>query len=284
MDSHALEKLTAPFPASLISVKAQSYSKNKDKVSLVLYLSHVDVARRLDEVDPAWSFAILEQFPVDLYDRDGNVNGKTHVVRASMSVCGVVRQNYGEGDDLKSAASDALKRCAMLFGVGRALYDAEIVWVPYNESQDKFRSWTYADYKAALRGRKEPEAVQDATAHGSGDSRSNAPATDPASAARKPIVSPKPANAGDAGKTAPVVQITTKKNPGLPGVTNANDARVNQLLEAAKLKGWEPPQIKEYVTTRFGQVWVADLSEDDYTALKNTISMCTFLEAMGDLG
>lgn len=142
------KKLSDKFPAEKLGIKINSTSKDRSRALLVLYLQHTDVADRLDAVDPAWSFLALEEGP----------KGDLYYVKASLTVKNVTRQNIGEGNDPKGAYSDALKRCAMLFGVGRYLYDEELVWTPYNESQDKYKAWTYAEYERAKK--RAPEATQ----------------------------------------------------------------------------------------------------------------------------
>ena len=141
-----LKLLQQLFPKETLGVKVQSFSKDRSKACLVLYLQHTDVANRLDEVDPTWSFAVTDQQFI----------GDTVYVRAKLTIKGVTRENVGDGNDPKSAASDALKRCAMLFGVGRHLYDTETVWVEYNEQRDRYRSWTVDDYDHASRNGKAP--------------------------------------------------------------------------------------------------------------------------------
>lgn len=140
--------LGAKFDEKTISIKIQSLNKAKDKAMLVLYLQHTDVYSRLEMVDPAWSCET-----VDL-DKSTNDHGTIFFCRMRMTVKGVSRENVGDGNDPKSAYSDALKRCAMLFGVGRYLYDTETVWVPYNEANDRYKIWTMADYRKAWEGRK----------------------------------------------------------------------------------------------------------------------------------
>lgn len=136
-----LKILQAPFDEKTLGIKVQALSKNKDRAMLVCYLQHTDVAARLDAVDPCWSARITSE------GRDG----ENCVVRMQLSLKGVVREGIGDGQDAKSAASDALKRTAMLFGVGRYLYDADTPWVAYNDATDRFKVWAYAEYKAALR-------------------------------------------------------------------------------------------------------------------------------------
>lgn len=136
-----LKILCAPFPKDRVGVKVQSLSKDKTKAMLVLYVQHTDVYARLEEVDPTWSCEVV------------SLSQQREVLSCEMklTVKGVTRTNVGEGDDPKSAYSDALKRCAMLFGVGRYFYDSDTVWVPYDESRDRFKSWTLDDYNKALR-------------------------------------------------------------------------------------------------------------------------------------
>jgi hypothetical protein len=110
----------------------------------VLYLQHTDVQDRLDEVDPGWMTEVLKEDKV----------GDTTYVRLRLTLKGVSRENVGEGGDPKGAYSDALKRCAMLFGVGRYLYDSPTVWVDYNESRDRYRQWSVEDYERAIPGER----------------------------------------------------------------------------------------------------------------------------------
>lgn len=140
LSKEQLSILTKDFPTDALGVKVQSFNKERTWASLVLYLQHTDVAARLDQADPSWEFKVEHEW-----------EGKEmYYVKASLTVSGVKRDNVGEGTEPKGAYSDALKRCAMLFGVGRSLYDSEIVWVKYNQDEDKYRIWTHDDYKRAL--------------------------------------------------------------------------------------------------------------------------------------
>jgi hypothetical protein len=136
-----LKVLSEPFDEKTIGVKVQSFSKDKTKASLVCYVQHTDVYTRIESVDPAWSSKVTDQ----------SIVGDSCFVRTAVTIKGVTRENTGDGTDFKSATSDALKRTAMLFGVGRYLYDSETAWVNYNDATDRFKSWTLADHRAALR-------------------------------------------------------------------------------------------------------------------------------------
>lgn len=144
LDQKDLEILSKEFPTDQLGVKIQSLSKDRTKAMLVLYLSHTTVMARLEEVDPAWTTETLR-----------TSLGETVTVEMRMTLKGVKRENAGEGNDLKAAYSDALKRCAMLFGIGRYLYDSPMVWVPYNESNDRYRAWSYADYEKIAKMKRE---------------------------------------------------------------------------------------------------------------------------------
>lgn len=136
-----LKRLCAPFPKNVLGVKINSLNEAKTKAMLVVYLQHTDVYNRLEEVDPAWAVSLVDE----------QVRGEYVSIRAKLTLRGVTRENSGEGRDPKSAASDAIKRAAMLFGVGRYLYDSERAWVEYDKSRDYYRTWTLDEFHAALR-------------------------------------------------------------------------------------------------------------------------------------
>lgn len=88
------------------------------------YITEAAITARIEEVDPAWTFAIMAT----------QQRGEKITVTASLTVKGVSRDNIGmaeirqsrDGDKEvnepeKAAATDALKRCARLFGIGRYL-------------------------------------------------------------------------------------------------------------------------------------------------------------------
>lgn len=88
------------------------------------YITEYAITERMDEVDPSWSFGIQE-----IVNRDGTIT-----VIGNLTIKGVTRSNVGmdsvretkdgnsEANEAeKSTATDALKRCARLFGIGRYL-------------------------------------------------------------------------------------------------------------------------------------------------------------------
>lgn len=110
------------------------------------YITESAITERLESVDPAWTFEILRTDTRLPIRQGGNI---TVIVTARMTVGGSYRDGVGmqsieylrnktdektgevieykdhieanEGE--KSAATDALKRCARLFGIGRYLLD-----------------------------------------------------------------------------------------------------------------------------------------------------------------
>jgi hypothetical protein len=128
------EALAAPFHASDVKQRA---GQGNQKLS---YITARTVENRLDEVlgPEGWDFE-LTAWGTDLIGTlvirlpDGSVVRKSDVGgRAGMKT--------GD-DDTKSAASDALKRCAVLLGVGRYLYnDGQVSFVqhePQNARTEK---------------------------------------------------------------------------------------------------------------------------------------------------
>jgi len=115
-----LEQLRKPFPASKISFKVQTKPSEKGNSLVVAYIDARDVMERLDEVvGPDWS---------DRYEKAGTAQGLV----CYLTVCGVTRADVGddnnENEPVKSAYSDAFKRAAVKFGVGRFLYDLPKMW------------------------------------------------------------------------------------------------------------------------------------------------------------
>lgn len=209
--------LNQPFEKDRLGVKVQSFSKDRTKAMLVLYLQHTDVMDQLEKVDPSWSTEVVNE--------EGR--GDSVFVRMKMTVKGVTRENVGEGGDPKSGYSDALKRCAMLFGVGRYLYDSPTVWVDYNDQRDKFKQWTVEEYdRAAQRSRyQRPEPPKEESVQGKspegprpGPAAQPAPASGSATAASSPpqpsTSSPAPSGGGDSpvGKSPP----SSPKSSGSP--------------------------------------------------------------------
>jgi hypothetical protein len=126
------QELLAPIPPEEIGWKPQV--TRDDSALMVAYVDARWVAERLDEATGGdWHFE---------WDYLGADSGSV-VVKGRLTVCGIVREDVGEHpasdkiDPFKSAVSDALKRTAVLFGVGRELYRMESQWIKWDSAKKR---------------------------------------------------------------------------------------------------------------------------------------------------
>ncbi len=109
--------LCRPFPPEQVKTRTGQHGK---KLS---YISTSAVIARLNEGCDAWSFEVVknEVIVVGKLTADG-------IVKMAFGGSSVTKDNSGKelslADDLKSASSDCLKKCASLLGVGPELYGA----------------------------------------------------------------------------------------------------------------------------------------------------------------
>ncbi|PRY40121.1 Rad52/22 family double-strand break repair protein [Spirosoma oryzae] len=129
-----LNVLNAPLTAHEIEWRVQSQTKDGQKIIVVPYITNRCVMQRFDEqfgwsgwnneikeIDGGFLCTITVMLP------DGSAVSKTD---------GASRTGI---EPVKGGISDAMKRCAVQFGLGRALYDFPKVFV---ETTDKYiPSW-----------------------------------------------------------------------------------------------------------------------------------------------
>lgn len=126
MQSIIKHQLERPFEAKKISWRVGATNKDKTKAIPLAYIDARDVMYRLDEVfDMNWQCKY------------------THAENKTICEIGVLINNQwiwragGAGDtDIeaeKGAISDAFKRAAVLFGIGRYLYNLPNSWVEIDE-------------------------------------------------------------------------------------------------------------------------------------------------------
>jgi hypothetical protein len=132
------EKLKAPFPVEALHWRLGQTNKAKTKAMMLVYIDARDVMDRLDEV-----------FGLDWTDDYKEVKGR---IVCTITVNGVSRSDGAGDTDFeaeKGGLSDAFKRAAVKWGVGRYLYDARKynTWVAYSEDK-KFS--LYEDNKEQL--------------------------------------------------------------------------------------------------------------------------------------
>lgn len=97
-----------------------------------VYLTEAAVCDRIEEVDPAWTFEVQRM------SREGDQAvccGRLTIKGVTREGVGMYRQTNPNGEPEKSAATDAIKRCARLFSVGRYLLND-----PPKEGRD-FDKW-----------------------------------------------------------------------------------------------------------------------------------------------
>jgi len=114
--------LEQPFPQSVIKTRRGSFGKS------LSYVEGAEYIRRLnDAFDSAWTFEIVEYKQL----------GKEMMVLGKLTAGSVIKMAFGgssittsrdtgelvsQVDDLKSAATDALKKACSLLGIGLHLY------------------------------------------------------------------------------------------------------------------------------------------------------------------
>lgn len=119
------DKLSTPFPPEAIHWRAQTVTKDGSKALALAYIDARDVMDRLDSAaGPAnWRDSYIE-----------TPKGRT-ICTLEIRVDGEwIAKSDGAGDtDVegeKGSISDALKRAAVKWGIGRYLYDLGNVWAP----------------------------------------------------------------------------------------------------------------------------------------------------------
>lgn len=168
--SDIAQRLAAPFAPETVSWRVGSTNKDKTKAMALAYIDARDVMNRLDEVCGAFGWQ------------------SEHIVTGDMVTCHIRIRNPDTGEWItksdgagktdvegeKGSYSDALKRSAVSWGIGRYLYDLDSPWVAI---EPVGRSYKIADAEkpkllAVLRrqggvapGRQErPEAASNAPA------------------------------------------------------------------------------------------------------------------------
>jgi hypothetical protein len=146
------QTLGEPFPLEEVRWKPQAVSGNR--ALAIAYIDARSVMDRLDQtVGPASWQDEYEFLP------EGAVLCK---LRLRIDGEWIMKQDVGgqsdqqdNGDRLKAAVSDALKRAAVKFGIGRYLYDLPRQWVDYDPQKKQFArmpslpSWAVPKAKGA---------------------------------------------------------------------------------------------------------------------------------------
>lgn len=120
MTKDILQELSKPFPESVVGLKVQTARGGKGLV--VAYIDARAVLDRLDEVVGPGGWHDEYEVLADIVRRNGDREERLVEVKCRLTVSGVTKEDVGEGDSMKAAFSDALKRAAVKFGIGRYLY------------------------------------------------------------------------------------------------------------------------------------------------------------------
>jgi hypothetical protein len=130
LSKEILEILSRPFDPEEVEVKVQAVSKDRTRAQVVAYVDARTVLDRLDEVVGPGGWSDTYEVLTNSVDGDGR---RLVEVKCVLTIAGVSKEDVGEGDSLKAAFSDALKRAAVKFGVGRYLYRLPKMWADLDE-------------------------------------------------------------------------------------------------------------------------------------------------------
>jgi hypothetical protein len=140
--SEALRHLRRPVPPEAVHFKVQSEGRRGGLI--VGYIDSRTVSERLNlVVGERWSceFRGLEGslLPTPSRAEDGRPAAVPIYAVCRLAVCGVTREDVGEGATPKGAFSDALKRAAVAFGIGRFLYAMKSPWLDAGDGEHQLR-------------------------------------------------------------------------------------------------------------------------------------------------
>lgn len=128
---NVIHHLAKPFPVARVSWRVGASTKDKSKCIPLAYIDARDVMQRLDDVIGAARWQ-------DRYSHvaDGLVVCELGIFTFWEDAPQWVWKANGAGDTQveaeKGKLSDAFKRAAVLWGIGRYLYSLPNVWVPHN--------------------------------------------------------------------------------------------------------------------------------------------------------
>jgi hypothetical protein len=140
--AEALPHLRRPPSAAAVRFKIQNAVDEGSQVA-----AFIDARLVFDRLDLVcghqWS-ARFDELPERMIpppvDRNGELREPPPVyVRCRLTLFGVTREDVGEGQDPKAAFSDAIKRAAVHFGVGRALYAMRLPWLREGDADSELR-------------------------------------------------------------------------------------------------------------------------------------------------
>jgi hypothetical protein len=156
--------LTAPFDGSEVKFKPQVVKGNR-----ALALAYVDVRAIMDRLDNVLGVENWQDHYQLLPDNSVMCRLRLRIGDRWVTKCdvGSPSEQPDGGDRLKAAFSDALKRTAVKFGIGRYLYRLPQQWADYDPVKKQFAAtprlpdWATAPKPAAKPGKADREKAHD---------------------------------------------------------------------------------------------------------------------------
>jgi len=134
----ALPHLRRPPSPAVVRFKVQTPAD--DAGQLVAYVDARFVYDRLDLVCGERWWPRFGPLPRALVPRVHGAEGPPPLyVRCRLTLFRVTREDVGEGNDPKAAVSDAVKRAAVHFGVGRVVYAMRAPWLRAGDGDGELR-------------------------------------------------------------------------------------------------------------------------------------------------
>ena len=151
MTTEQMTALALPFPADDVNWRPAGKGGANQRTTVVAYVDARAVQDRLDAVlgPLGWSF---DWQPIHVDDK-----GDVTIAKGTLTVGGVSKSDVGTAstyEPSKGAVSDALKRAAVLWGVGRYLYELAPATVTL-DAQGHIPLATLTQLRAALTRRSE---------------------------------------------------------------------------------------------------------------------------------
>jgi hypothetical protein len=129
---HIRVAFAEPFNPADVDFRVQGNPSANGKSQVVCYVDSRTVADRLDAVvgPGAWTF---DYTPLAV-----DAKGVVLSAKGILTIHGVSKSDIGDASNFeasKGTVSDALKRAAVLWGIGRYLYSVEAQWVPADKGR-----------------------------------------------------------------------------------------------------------------------------------------------------
>jgi hypothetical protein len=144
------EALKAPFAATEVDWRVQGKSNAEGKSQVLAYIDARAVQERLDAVvgPENWSF---DWQPVVTNDQS------LLVAKGTLTIHGVSKSDVGDASNFegnKGTISDTLKRCGVMWGIARYLYDLPQVWITLEKGKIPEATLKQLQARLAARGQE----------------------------------------------------------------------------------------------------------------------------------